>query len=132
MRLRRFEIENYRGVARIALDFGSCTILIGENGSGKSTVLDALAICLGAGPTASNFNFRPRDLRRGPDGTAPPVRMRLTLEGENPPPGFTTDWPGRDLRTLTLFVTAGPDLGRRAARHPLVHHRCRGPGSLVG
>jgi len=109
MRLRRFEIENYRGITRIALDFGASTILIGENGSGKSTVLDALAVCLGAGPTSSSFGLRPRDLRPAPDGTILPVRMRLTLEGENPPQGFAVDFPGRDFRALTLSVEAGPD-----------------------
>ena len=110
MRLRRFEIENYRGIARIGLDFGASTILIGENGAGKSTVLDALAVCLGAGPSATPLAFRPRDLRRAPDGSILPVRMRLTLEGEAPPKGFDVQWPDRDLRTLTLSVTAGPDL----------------------
>ena len=43
MRLSRLELENFRGFERLVLEFEQrLTVLVGENGSGKSSVLDAL------------------------------------------------------------------------------------------
>ena len=43
MRITRLVAENFRGFERLELDFPSrCTVLVGTNGSGKTTVLDAL------------------------------------------------------------------------------------------
>lgn len=57
MRIDRLEIKNFKKFADQAFDFprsinavadaGSFHVLIGENGSGKTTVLDALAVALG-------------------------------------------------------------------------------------
>lgn len=43
MRITRLSAENFRGFEKLELDFPSrCTVLVGANGSGKTTVLDAL------------------------------------------------------------------------------------------
>ncbi|MBN1605835.1 MAG: AAA family ATPase [Polyangiaceae bacterium] len=45
MRLRRLELENFRGFERLDLQFDDrLTVLVGENGSGKSSILDALLL----------------------------------------------------------------------------------------
>lgn len=47
MKLKSIELLNFRGVAKMTLDFTErTTALVGVNGVGKSTVLDALAIAL--------------------------------------------------------------------------------------
>lgn len=56
MRLHRLELENFRGFQRLELEFDDrLTVLVGENGSGKSSILAAL---LGDGCSGS-------DLRKG-------------------------------------------------------------------
>ena len=58
MRIDRLQITNFKGFANRPLEFprsldaapdgnGSVHVLIGENGSGKTTALDALAVALG-------------------------------------------------------------------------------------
>ncbi|MCP4113551.1 MAG: AAA family ATPase, partial [Desulfobacteraceae bacterium] len=47
MKIKRLELQNFRSASKIAFDFTSqLNLFVGVNGSGKSTVLDALSICL--------------------------------------------------------------------------------------
>ena len=47
MRISKLSIKNFRGVAEAELVFPSHTVLIGDNNTGKSTVLEALDLVLG-------------------------------------------------------------------------------------
>ncbi len=47
MRICRFEIKRFKGIQTAAFDWDDITMLIGENNSGKSTVLQALQCFLG-------------------------------------------------------------------------------------
>lgn len=54
MKLARLEIENFKGIRELKLDFTGpdgqprpLTLLLGDNGSGKTTVLQAIALVLG-------------------------------------------------------------------------------------
>ncbi len=48
MRINRLEVQNFKKLASQTFDFHPrFTLLVGENGSGKTTVLDALAVSLG-------------------------------------------------------------------------------------
>ena len=42
MKIRRLGVRNYRGIREMSLDFDDLGVFIGENASGKSTILDAL------------------------------------------------------------------------------------------
>ncbi len=47
MRLTKLHIENFRGIEKFEIDFlDQFTVLIGENGTGKTSILDAVAIGL--------------------------------------------------------------------------------------
>lgn len=49
MRIDEMEVKNFRGFSRFTLTLEpDCTVLIGNNGAGKSALLDALAVALGA------------------------------------------------------------------------------------
>lgn len=47
MQLVRLEVQNFRALRSATILFGSLTVLIGENDSGKSSVLDVLEMLLG-------------------------------------------------------------------------------------
>ncbi|GAI40834.1 unnamed protein product, partial [marine sediment metagenome] len=42
MNLAEFTVKNYKSLREVEIDFGNYTALIGENGSGKTSVLEAL------------------------------------------------------------------------------------------
>ena len=46
MRVTTVRIRNFRGIRELDLDLGEITVLVGENNSGKTAVLDLLRICL--------------------------------------------------------------------------------------
>lgn len=52
MKLRRVQLQNFRGFPRLELDLnhgpGNFTLLVGVNGAGKTSVLDGVAVALGA------------------------------------------------------------------------------------
>jgi putative ATP-dependent endonuclease of OLD family len=104
MHLSHVLLEHFRGIVRLEIDFGATTLLIGENASGKTSVLEALAICLGHHNHADEFQFTDNDFhlgRRDGSDDPPPIRVRMTFterhEGE---------WDA--LQALsTAFVKAG-------------------------
>jgi putative ATP-dependent endonuclease of the OLD family len=58
MRLRRFEIRNYKCIEQVILDWEDLLVLIGENNAGKSTVLSAIAVFLTGGAVKDSSLFR--------------------------------------------------------------------------
>jgi putative ATP-dependent endonuclease of OLD family len=48
MRIAKVSIENFRGISSARLDLRGTTILLGDNNSGKTTVLEAIELALGA------------------------------------------------------------------------------------
>lgn len=84
MKIKRLEMENFRCKARASIDIGSrLTLLMGENGSGKTTFLDALAIALGSLvsylPGAEGRGFKLRGEIRQADGKILP-HARILVE----------------------------------------------------
>lgn len=48
MKINSICIKNYRSIDEISISFRSqFTVLIGDNGTGKTTILDALSIAMG-------------------------------------------------------------------------------------
>ncbi|MEQ8999171.1 MAG: AAA family ATPase [Coleofasciculus sp. B1-GNL1-01] len=46
--LQQIQIENYKSIQKLKLGLGRVTVLIGENGSGKSNILEAIALASAA------------------------------------------------------------------------------------
>jgi len=46
--IREIQIENYKSIQKLKLNLGQVTVLIGENGSGKSNILEAIALASAA------------------------------------------------------------------------------------
>lgn len=58
MRLRRFEVTNYKCIARASLEWEDILVLIGENNAGKSTILSAIAAFLSGSAIKDSSLFR--------------------------------------------------------------------------
>ncbi len=65
MRLRRFEVKNFKAIQNIAVDWDDILVLIGENNCGKSCVLLALSWFLGGGAIKDELLFH--KYQTGPD-----------------------------------------------------------------
>jgi putative ATP-dependent endonuclease of OLD family len=70
----------------VVLHLDETTVLVGENGCGKSSLLKALEICLGHEARSGVFSFRPGDFHRSPElSEFEPIRIRLDFrEAEGP------------------------------------------------
>jgi len=86
MKLQKITINNFRSIEAFEMPLGDrLTLLVGPNGSGKTSVLDAVGIGLGAAlthiPGIKGITFRQGDLRRHGDSVAPYVRIGLQMVG---------------------------------------------------
>lgn len=61
MFLSQLTIKNFRGIKSLDLNLADTTVLIGENNTGKSTILDALQYCLSRSLTRKNGVFTEYD-----------------------------------------------------------------------
>lgn len=84
MFLKTFKIENFRGIESLSLELDRTTVLIGENNSGKTSILEALTTCmsraLGRRATPfSEYDFYLGGEKAEPD-SAPALVLTLTFE----------------------------------------------------
>ena len=82
MIINNLKINNFRSKELLEINLGSkLTLLVGENGSGKTSILDAIALCLGAVlthlPKVSGISFKKNDLRKVNNHLSPYVRIRI-------------------------------------------------------
>ena len=76
MRVARIEIENFRGIKQARLLFPKHGVLIGDNNTGKTTILEALDLVLGPDrlnrqPSIDEHDFFGGILDCGTHGGAP-------------------------------------------------------------
>ena len=108
MLLRRIEVENFRGLRSAVVELDDTTALIGENSAGKTTLLDAVAICCSGRDDMVTLEVR--DFRQ--DGQAPPsetLDVALTFEGTD------AEWAEPVRAPFLPFLRPGPP-GRRVIR----------------
>lgn len=85
MRIADLEITNFRSFKSLSLIPGKrLTLLLGENGAGKTNILDGIAVGLGAVatllPEVKGISFKKDDLRQVKNEKAPFTRVKLTTE----------------------------------------------------
>lgn len=121
-RIERLELENFRLFDKLVVDFHpELTVLVAENGGGKSTILDALALALRPyvdlldGQSQAKGVAR-TDIRRarGPDGH-PQIVPPLRLSAKGAFNGVEVSWE-RALLTEKAKTTDGKPLRALAQR----------------
>jgi putative ATP-dependent endonuclease of OLD family len=80
MKLSRILIENFRGIKNLDLVLGDTTVLIGENNSGKTAVMDALRLCLRELGPRRRVVFDPYDFYLKDANTEPEAAGAIRIE----------------------------------------------------
>jgi len=87
MKLARFHIQNFRGVTDLTLELDATTVLIGENNTGKTSVLEALYTCMNRGLSRRATPFSEYDFHLSSQDAepadAPPLMLTLTFEEDS-------------------------------------------------
>lgn len=121
MKITKLRIENLRGLKQVELDLDATTVLIGENNSGKTSVLDALRLCLRElGPRRrvvfDSFDFHLKDGAAEPH-SADPLLVEISFSEQS-----DGEWDdplvGRLNRNKILQVDA------RGLRHVVLRVTC--------
>jgi len=99
MLLRRITIENFRGITKLAFELDRTTVLVGENNSGKTTVLEAINLCLARQqnrrvPPFEEYDYHLSGSASDPR-TAPPISIQLDFEEEK-----ADEWPDAVVQAL--------------------------------
>ena len=108
MFLNRIDIANFRGIRRLSLELGDSTILIGENNTGKTTILDALQACLSRNLNRRGGVFSEYDYHL-PNRDSQPVEsdpIEITLSFVE---RYEGEWPDEIPQTLARAVQTGDD-----------------------
>lgn len=84
MILKTFSIENFRGINKLVLELDRTTVLIGENNTGKTSILEALFTCMNRSLSRRTTPFTEYDFHLAAEDTdpanAPPLVLTLTFE----------------------------------------------------
>ena len=116
MRITRVRIRNFRGIRDLEIELGKVTVLIGENNSGTTSVLDALKLCLRDLSPRRRFVFDGLDFHL-PDGHSEPTSAdRIEIEvmfSDRPDEEWDDELVGRLNRARILQVD---DDGRNHVR----------------
>jgi putative ATP-dependent endonuclease of OLD family len=138
MYLSRIEIDNYLGIRSARIDLGETNLMIGENDSGKSAILEAVCKVL-SGPNGSgSIEFKPYEFHRirSVSGYQPagPCRIALHFRERQPDEwsflqanemGLTFPDDRAKLQSLSVEVMA-------TEKQPNAHWKIRVPGRETG
>lgn len=121
MKITTIHIENFRGIRRLDLDLDEMTVLVGENNSGKTAVLDALRLCLrDLGPRRrvvfDALDFHLADAEAEP-ASAEPIRIEITFSEQS-----KGEWNDRLVRRLNRHNVLQVDDDER--RHVILRVTC--------
>ena len=108
MFLSRLRVANFRGLQHLELKLDSTTVLIGENNSGKTSLLAALDRLLGIDAEGDAFGFQPADFHvageRHTDASTPPIELEVELCERS-----LGEWSGDGEQRLAGAMRSGPD-----------------------
>jgi putative ATP-dependent endonuclease of the OLD family len=108
MKVRRLQIENFRGIRGLDLTLGDTTVLIGENNTGKTAILDALRFALKDIRSRKGCAFDTYDFHlatgESEPSAAPKIHIRVTFQED-----VAGEWGAPLLGTLTRAKILQPD-----------------------
>lgn len=111
MKLIDIRIENFRGIHSLYLPLDNLTVLIGENNTGKSTVLEAIRLVMtrGFGFRYNNqfneYDFHLQDENASPESSDPIlIILHFAEESEE-------EWPESLIQQLNEAIQLNPDSG---------------------
>lgn len=86
VRIVRVHIENFRGIRRADISFEGTTVLLGDNNTGKSTVLEAIELAIGADRLAraqviDEHDFHGGDYRAADDEPGKKIKVEVVIAG---------------------------------------------------
>ena len=113
MRISRIEIENFRSIRHLAVDFGDTTVFVGPNNAGKTAILDALRIALTRRWGQRGTGFSEYDIHLADDTVDPKSSSGISIElrSEEREPG---EWSGDIVADLGDIVHMQLDMGRHS------------------
>jgi putative ATP-dependent endonuclease of OLD family len=83
MLLTQITIKNFRGIEELTIPLAPCTILIGENNTGKTSILEAVHTCLSRNLSRKVVPFGEYDFHltaaKPEPSSAPPIEMEFTF-----------------------------------------------------
>lgn len=95
--LRRVVIENFRGLKNLSLELDETTVLIGENNCGKSSVLDAIKLCLSRNVRGNPFEDQDHHLGSSTAAPGDAGAIKITLHFRESTIG---EWPAEVIQAL--------------------------------
>lgn len=137
MYLRSIRIENFRGIREGFVTFAETTVLIGENDCGRSSIIEALLLLLGAPEETFEARLRPVHFHRTPEDTSGPLRIQLHIAEDAVGAWILPDCLKRafrfqagSLREFELEFRAVLDLSRQAIRKSFTIRSPKAAGSI--
>jgi putative ATP-dependent endonuclease of OLD family len=109
MRLREIKVKNFRGIRSLHLSLDGLTVLVGENNTGKSTVLEAIRLVLTRGFGSrrdgrfTEYDFHLKDADATPQ-TADPISIILHFAEEQ-----ESDWPDAVIQQMSEVIQLDTD-----------------------
>ena len=108
MKLTKIHIKNFRGITDLELDIDDVLVIIGENNTGKTSVLEALSYCLSRSLTGKASPFAEYDYHlpdpKSQPSAADPIEIHLKFEEET-----EGDWDDTITQKLDPAVNIGVD-----------------------
>lgn len=107
MKLREVTIKNFRCLFDITVPLSDTTVLVGENNSGKTTLLDALKIALPRSQPSRGNPFDEYDYSMSKIGDSPQSSEGIIIElwfREDK----SAEWPGSLVQTLNEIIQTDP------------------------
>ena len=98
--LKEVKIENYKSIQKLKLELGRVTVLIGENGCGKSNILEAIALASAAADDKLDNEFL---ASRGIRVTEPQL-MRSAFKIDNLDKEIKIDLTGNDQQQFSFIL----------------------------